>query len=580
MKICKECGKLFEPKTARQVYCKRDHYRPCPICGQLVKVKSLSDRARCCSAKCSSSLKDATCLSKYGTADAGNSEAAKAKRRATNLSRYGVDNPAKVKEIMDKQRATMLDRYGVSNIGSLGANKVKVKESWANKSQQELDDIQAKRENTCLEKYGVANPRQSEEVKSKTKRTLLEKYGVDCSLLIPEVKEKTESSMLSRYGVLNPGQSEEIRRKASETCILRYGVPKYSMTDEFKKKFKETMQARYECNNPMQVKEFQDKAKQTNLDKYGVVAAFLTQESIDKARETMLSKNCNRISKPNRLFSEMLTSVGIDNELEFYLEGRWYDIIIPESKILIEIDPTYTHSTQPNIYGDGLHPDYHRMKSKLASQHGYRCIHVFDWDSLDKIVGLISPKTRKYFGRQVECKLITAEDCNKFLDMYHIQGEVNNQEVCIGLVDSEELLSVMSFGKPRYNKNVEWELYRYASQFDVSVVGGPSKMFSMFKSLFNPKSVVSYCDLSKFSGDLYSNLGFKLKHKSSPTKVWSKGDRYITNNLLLSRGYDQLFGTNYGKGTSNEQLMVENEWRSVYDCGQATYIYMKPEDFQ
>ena len=53
-KICKECGKPFEPDNPHQKYCKRDHYRPCPICGNDVKIKYLSDptpRCECCRGK-------------------------------------------------------------------------------------------------------------------------------------------------------------------------------------------------------------------------------------------------------------------------------------------------------------------------------------------------------------------------------------------------------------------------------------------------------------------------------------------------------------------------------------------------
>ena len=41
----------------------------------------------------------------------------------------------------------------------------------------------------------------------------------------------------------------------------------------------------------------------------------------------------------------------------------------------------------------------------------------------------------------------------------------------------------------------------------------------------------------------------------------------------MQRGYDQLFGTSYGKGTSNRDLMIQNGWREVYDCGQITWVY-------
>lgn len=48
MKKCKECGKMFMPKSARQQYCEDIHYRPCPICGEPVEAKYLSDPARRC----------------------------------------------------------------------------------------------------------------------------------------------------------------------------------------------------------------------------------------------------------------------------------------------------------------------------------------------------------------------------------------------------------------------------------------------------------------------------------------------------------------------------------------------------
>ena len=52
MKICKECGDLFMPKSKNSVYCDKLHYRPCPVCGKPVEAKYLSDPARCCSQEC------------------------------------------------------------------------------------------------------------------------------------------------------------------------------------------------------------------------------------------------------------------------------------------------------------------------------------------------------------------------------------------------------------------------------------------------------------------------------------------------------------------------------------------------
>lgn len=52
MRKCKECGKLFMPKSMRSQYCDALHYRPCPVCGKPVEAKYLSDPPRCCSKEC------------------------------------------------------------------------------------------------------------------------------------------------------------------------------------------------------------------------------------------------------------------------------------------------------------------------------------------------------------------------------------------------------------------------------------------------------------------------------------------------------------------------------------------------
>lgn len=62
-------------------------------------------------------------------------------------------------------------------------------------------------------------------------------------------------------------------------------------------------------------------------------------------------------------------------------------------------------------------------------------------------------------------------------------------------------------------------------------------------------------------------------HFSEQILYNTKTNQHITDNLLRQQGFDRLFKTNYGKGTSNEQLMLENGFVEIYDAGQATYIY-------
>ena len=97
------------------------------------------------------------------------------------------------------------------------------------------------------------------------------------------------------------------------------------------------------------------------------------------------------------------------------------------------------------------------------------------------------------------------------------------------------------------------------------------KFVKYFIKNYSPKSIISYCDNSKFSGNVYNKIGMSLISKGSPQCHWSKDKKQITQNLLNQRGFDQLFGTNYGKGTSNRELMIQNGWSEVYDCGQSSY---------
>ena len=48
---------------------------------------------------------------------------------------------------------------------------------------------------------------------------------------------------------------------------------------------------------------------------------------------------------------------------------------------------------------------------------------------------------------------------------------------------------------------------------------------------------------------------------------------HVTNNLLNQRGFDQLFGTDYGKGTSNEELMFKNGFIEIFDAGQSSWVW-------
>lgn len=275
----------------------------------------------------------------------------------------------------------------------------------------------------------------------------------------------------------------------------------------------------------------------------------------------------------NKKLAERLQDNGISVETEFQIEDKQYDLHIVGTNILIEINPTCTHNAIGNHQKpDELAPNYHVNKTAVAAANGYRVIHIWDWDDIDKIIQLIRPKT-KIYARNCELRQVPKSEYREFTSKYHLQGPTRGFSLCLGLYYNDMLVEIMSWCKPRFNRNYEYELLRLCSHSEYKIVGGAEKLFKHSLSILNPTSIISYCDLSKFSGEVYRRLGMKLLRINSPQKVWSFGNERVLSTTLRHLGYDGLFKTSYGKSTANEKLMIEHGWLPVYDCGQAVYVY-------
>ena len=360
-------------------------------------------------------------------------------------------------------------------------------------------------------------------------------------------------------------REEKTRRNNME----KYGTEYPMQNEEVKKHFKESMKKKYGVEHALQYSAFSHKqqvtALHTNLEHNGVPYACMLPQCINA--QGKIVSNINR-----KVGDKIKQLTGLEYSFEKRFENYSYDLCIEKIKTLIEVDPSYTHSTVPNHWGQAREVDYHIKKTKIANEHGYRCIHIFDWDDVDKVISILAPK-KTIFARKCKIYKLNLKTTRDFLNKYHLQGNCRGQLLCLGLVYDDELFEVMTFGKSRYDKSHTVELLRLCTKSGYTVVGGASRLFKFATEYYGLDDIISYCDLSKFDGSVYEKIGMKKIRTTPPQEVWSRENNKITANLLRARGYDQLFKTNYGKGTSNEQLMFENGWLPVYDCGQAVYEY-------
>lgn len=158
-----------------------------------------------------------------------------------------------------------------------------------------------------------------------------------------------------------------------------------------------------------------------------------------------------------------------------------------------------------------------------------------------------------------------------------MQGSAS-ASIHIGIFDqNKELLGVLTLGKPRFTPEYEYEIIRMCFKSGITVVGGAQKMFKFFLENYNPKSVLTYADISKFTGNIYLKMGFKVikdKPLTEPNYVWTNPltnktlTRYQTmKQKLLDLGYSDF-------GNTEDEIMENLGYLKIHDAGSIRLEYI------
>lgn len=268
--------------------------------------------------------------------------------------------------------------------------------------------------------------------------------------------------------------------------------------------------------------------------------------------------NNKTISNINKQIYEELLNQGCKCQLEYRIENTSYDIFI-EPNILLEIDPTYTHNSTEGPYMGGKHIEpkdkwYHYDKTELATKHGFRCIHLFDFDNKDQIIKSLRPKTLVDIDK-CTIKYVTRGESELFLHKYSIVPYSEYFNTSAGIYYEGTLVQLITFSKVGRRS---YCLANICFNFDYEVLNGTAELIKYFIDEYNPDDITIWCNLSKFSDDVYKEMNLKSIGYSSPRAHWynvKTKDHFIDNTIENKRDY-----------------VV------VYDCGESAYKYEKNED--
>ena len=392
---------------------------------------------------------------------------------------------------------------------------------------------------TMQKRYGVNSVSQISAVKQLKKNKSIEKYGVDCVLKAKIIKQKIKETIQQKYGVDNAANIPNIQIKKEQTCLERYGEKSFAKIKGVQEKRKNTCMAKYNVPNMLHIPNFQqitsEQRKLNSFKKYNVLHPrmlimseetrkilfdpilfhdILVTNGFDQT-EKILGIAKSTIYKYHRKYNfNLITPYGSAAEMEIsnwlnsinikhiisdkeICKPKELDIYIPDHNLAIEFDGLYWHSEN-----QGKDRNYHFNKTHKCAEQGVHLIHIFEDEWLNNkeicksiISGALNQTANKIAARKCTIHEVPNKIMKDFLNENHLQGHSDASKNFI-LIYNKEIVAGMSFRKPRYNKQVEWELLRLATKCNTNVIGGTQKLWSAFLKTYNPNSIVSYCDRS------------------------------------------------------------------------------------
>jgi hypothetical protein len=258
--------------------------------------------------------------------------------------------------------------------------------------------------------------------------------------------------------------------------------------------------------------------------------------------------------------------------------GSEIDIFIPEFNLGIEYNGLYWHSEI------NKRKSYHYDKYKLSLDRKISLIQIWEdeWKNKQEIVksrirNLLKLSENRIYARNCIIKEISFNEANLFLIDNHLQGTIKSS-INIGLYYKNELVSLMTFGKPRGNmssrdKNfVTYELYRFCNKLNTNVIGSGSKLFKFFVESYKHVEFVYSFSANEWVGSFYTKIGMQFKSESK-VSYW-----YLKNHKRVSRhnfNKAKLVKMGFDKNKSEREILNDLKIYRIYGSGNKKFIWSR-----
>jgi len=511
-------------------------------------------------------------------------------RTKSYKEKTGYDNPFKNPECKEKIKKTYKEKTGYDH-NSLNP------------------ECRKKRIKTCIEKYGYDNPAKSDIIKEKIKKRCIQKYGVECHLQNSNVIKKRKNTCIERYKVDNVRKSKKIKDKIKLVKLEKYGDENYNNIEKIKQtnlikygsEFRKFSKEERKLGNIakknkafirfMNSDRFKNKVTpKFDISSYKGVYNGNTFECnkchiefIDNMKSGKIPRcpKCYPIEDTGKSIGEKEVSFFIENYTKVENNKRFYennkykyeiDIFLPLYNIGIEYNGVMHHS---EIFG-GKDRKYHFDKTEYFEKLGIQIIHIYDFEWYEKedliksmLLSKIHMNQNIIYARKCEIKYIDKNIANEFIENNHLQGKCLSS-IQIGLYYLNELVSVLTINKSRFNKKYDFELIRFCNKQNTTIVGGFNKFISFFKKTYQG-SIISYVNRRISNGEIYKKNGFTYIGKTPPNYFYIKKG-HLENRINYQKHKLSKKLKIFDSNLSEWQNMQLNNFDRIWDCGNLSYL--------
>lgn len=380
--------------------------------------------------------------------------------------------------------------------------------------------------------------------------------------------EKCKQTNLEKYGVIHNTHRPECqearaeKRKVWSYNIKRETFKKYGL-DYDKMRNKEYLQSLVDSCSSL---------KELSIVHFGNMNIAHISRFIREIGCTCYQKSTSWVEKQ---IANYIESLGFDIEVgsRKFITPYEVDILIHDKKFGVELNGIYYHSIK--VIDD---KNYHKMKTNMVEKLGYSLLHIYEneWECKQEIVkSIICAKlgifSKRFYARNCSIKNIPSSKAKEFFEENHLQGHAS-AKIYVGLEHNGTLISCVSFGKPRFSKEHDWELIRFASKKNIQCIGGFGKLLSFFKKN-NVGSIMTYADRRYSTGITYAKFG-KYIRTTAPGYSWNS---CIDNSHMFSRYQTQksklrkLFPDYFSEIKTEDEIMESAGFFKLYDAGNLVY---------